>query len=189
MEWGSGATPVPDRDAVAGEFVAVLTKDTVPLAAPLVPGVNVRVTCFVVPAAIESGNVSPVALNPDPVTFAAETATEPVPVFESITVCVVLNPTTTLPKETLVGAALRRNVAAVVAVPDKATVGAVLEALLVVVKLPEKVPAAAGANLTLRLTDCPAGIEIGKVAPTKLNPLPVTVAFVTDIAVPPMLEI
>lgn len=189
VEWGSGATPVPDSDAVAGEFVAVLTNETDPDAAPLVPGVNVRVTWLVVPAAIANGNVNPVTLNPDPVTLAAETVTEPVPVFERVTVCVVLNPTTTLPKETLVGDALNRKVAAVVAVPDRATVGAVFDALLVVVNVPEKVPAAVGANLTLRLADCPAGIVIGNVVATRLNPLPVTVAFVTERAVPPVLEI
>jgi hypothetical protein len=189
VECGSGATPVPDRDAVAGEFVAVLTKETVPLAAPLVPGVNVRVTCFVVPAAIATGNVRPVTLNPDPVTFAAETVTEPVPVLVRVTVCVVLNPTTTLPKETLVGDALNEKVAAVVAVPDKVTAGAVFDALLLAVNVPEKVPAAVGANVTPRLADCPARIEIGKVVLTRLNPLPVTVAFVTDRVVPPVLEI
>lgn len=45
-----------------------------------------------------------------------------------------------------------------------------------------------GANLTLRFTDWPAATEIGNVAPIRLKPVPVTVAFVTDMAVPPVFE-
>jgi hypothetical protein len=85
-ECGSGAVPVPDSVAVAGEFVAVLTKDTDPFAGPLAAGANLRVTCLFVPAAIVTGNVRPVTLKPEPVTFAALTVTDPVPVLDSVTV-------------------------------------------------------------------------------------------------------
>lgn len=188
VECGSGATPVPVRVAVAGELVALLTNETDPDAAPLEPGVNVSVTCLLPPAAIAAGSVSPVTLKPDPAGFAAETVTEPVPVFDRVTVCVALVPTTTFPKETVAGAALSRKVGAAVAVPDNVTTGGVFGALLVTVSDPLKVPVAVGANLMLRLALWPAGIEIGNVAPTRLNDAPATVAFVTDMAVPPVFE-
>jgi hypothetical protein len=71
---------------VAGEFVAVLTNETDPEAVPLVAGVNETVTGRLAPAAIDAGKVNPETANPDPVTFAAESVTDPVPVFERVTV-------------------------------------------------------------------------------------------------------
>lgn len=188
VECGSGAVPDPDRLAVAGELVAVLTKETDPVAAPLAAGANVTVTCFVVPAAIATGSVNPETLNPVPVTFAALTVTELVPVFESVTVALVLLPTTTLPNETLVGETLSRAVGAAVAVPDSETVGGVFGALLLMVRLPVKLATVAGANRTVNVVACPAGTEIGNVAPTRLNEVPVTVALVRDIAAPPVFD-
>ena len=152
-ECGKGAVPVPDRVTVAGEFVAVLTNDTEPLAAPLPPGVKVTVACLFAPAVIVVGSVRPLTVKPDPVTFAALTVTDPVPVFESVTVLLELPPTRTLPNERLVGEALSRNVAAAVAVPDRVTTGGVFGALLVTVNEPEKVPAAPGANFTDSVVD------------------------------------
>lgn len=85
VECGSGAVPEPDKVAVAGEFVAVLINETDPDAVPLALGANVRVTGRVVPAGIVAGKVNPVTLNPVPVTFAAESDTEPVPVLDRVT--------------------------------------------------------------------------------------------------------
>jgi hypothetical protein len=99
-----------------------------------------------------------------------------------------LFPTRTLPKGTLVGDALSTKVAAAVAVPERVTVGAVFEALLLIVNEPENVPAALGANLTVIVVDWLAGTEIGNPVVTRLNPVPETVALVTDIAVPPVFE-
>lgn len=153
VECGRGAVPDPERLAVAGEFVAVLTNETEPDAAPLWLDVKVKVTGRVLPAAIVAGSVKPVTLKSEPLTFAAETFTDPVPVFESVTVCVVLLPTTTLPKETLVGETLNKNVGGLVAVPDNVTTGGVFGALLVTVNVPLKVLAVVGANVTFRLAD------------------------------------
>jgi hypothetical protein len=114
----------------------LLTNDTVPDALPLVCGVNVIVTFWLAPAAIASGSVVPVRLNPDPVKLAADTETDEVPVFESFTVWFAEFPTNTLPNATLVGDALNKYVGAAVPVPDKLTTGAVLLALLAMVILP-----------------------------------------------------
>ncbi len=65
----------------------------------------------------------------------------------------MLFPTRMLPKETLVGEAFSKNVGAAVAVPDKATVGGVFGALLVIVSVPLNVPVAVGANLTVSVVD------------------------------------
>jgi hypothetical protein len=88
----------------------------------------------------------------------------------------------------LVGEALKRNVAEDVAVPESDTTGGVFGALLETVSVPVNVFAVVGANLTLRFTDWPAATVFGNVVETRLNPVPVTVAPVTDIEVPPVLE-
>jgi hypothetical protein len=128
--------PFPDSETTAGELVALLTKDTVPVALPLAWGVNVIVTFWLLPPAIVIGGAEPVRLNPVPVKFAAETVTEDVPVFESFTAWFVEFPTRTLPKVIVVGDALNRYVGAAVPVPDKLITGAVLLALLAIVIVP-----------------------------------------------------
>ena len=141
------------------------------------------------PALMVRGNVNPATLKSDPTTLAAETVTEPVPLFVNVVVFVPLFPITTLPKARLVGDALSKKVGAAVAVPESDTTGGVFGALLVIVSVPEKLPVAVGANLTVKFVAWPAGTEIGNVAPTRLNPVPATVALVTDIVVPPVFEI
>ena len=131
-----GCVPVPDNETVAGEFVALLTNETVPEALPLVCGVNVIVTFWLAPAAIVIGRVVPVRLNPDPVKLATDTLTDDVPVFESFTVWLDVFPISTLPNATVVGDALSKYVGAAVAVPDRLTTGAELVALLAMVIVP-----------------------------------------------------
>jgi len=104
----TGNVPDPESVAVAGEFVALLTNETDPVADPVVSGANESVTLAVLPAAMVIGIAVPVMLNPDPVKFALETETDPVPVFESVTALLTELPSTTLPKATLVGDTLSR---------------------------------------------------------------------------------
>jgi hypothetical protein len=98
-----GATPVPDSVTLAGEFVALLTNDAEPEAGPLTPGAKLIATVFVPPAAIVSGKLSPDALKTPPVKLAAVTVTELPPVFVSVTFWLAVFPSSTLPKEMLVG--------------------------------------------------------------------------------------
>jgi hypothetical protein len=149
----TGTVPVPDSVTDAGEFVALLTNETVPEAVPLVWGANEMVTLCVPPGPTVNGKLAPVRLNPIPVKFAADTDTAAVPVFDSVTVLLVELPSTTLPKLTLVGEALSKYVLVAVAAPDNVMAGAVFEALLATLMDPVKLPVVVGANRTPRLAD------------------------------------
>jgi hypothetical protein len=54
------------------------------------------------PTPSEADGLPPVTLKPEPVTVACEMFTVAVPVFVTVTVCVALPPTATLPNVTLV---------------------------------------------------------------------------------------
>ena len=66
----SRVTPVADRETVAGELVALLTTERLPMTLPLVAGAKVALRVAVWPAVRMSGNKRPLVLKPDPVTFA-----------------------------------------------------------------------------------------------------------------------
>jgi hypothetical protein len=102
-ECGRGTIPVALSEIVVGEFVALLVKDATPDTAPLTCGANRMVTERLAPAAIENGKVTPVTLNPAPVVLAEKTVTLELPVLDKVAVCVTALPTSTLPKERLVG--------------------------------------------------------------------------------------
>jgi hypothetical protein len=102
-ECGCGATPVPDSDTVAGEFVALLTNETDPENGPLIAGAKLIATVLVAPAAIVTGSVRPVALNTPPVKLAAESVTDPLPVLDNITFWLAVLVLRMLPKAMLVG--------------------------------------------------------------------------------------
>ena len=149
----TGTVPEPERDIVVGEFVALLTNETVPDAAPLVWGANEMVTFCVLPAATVSGRLTPLRLNPIPVKFAADTDTAAVPVLESVIVLLAELPSAMLPKFQLVGEALSRYVLAAVAEPERVTADTLFDALLAIVTVPVKLPVAVGANFTVKLAD------------------------------------
>jgi len=77
----------------------------------------------------------------------------------------------TLPKLRDVGLELSWPGVAV-PLPDKATVRFGLEASEVTVTVPLALPAALGANFTLKLVLSPAFNVVGEVDPTKLKPVP-----------------
>ncbi len=81
-------------------------------------------------------------------------------------------PTVTLPKLRLVG--LAPSVPGVTPVPDRGIVRLGFEALDVIVRLPLALPAADGANDTVKVALCPALNVTGAVIPLKLNPAPLT---------------
>jgi hypothetical protein len=64
----------------------------------------------------------------------------------------------------------------------------VFEALLAILTVPVKLPVVVGANLMLRLADPPAAMVIGKLAPTRLKPVPLTVAPDTERLDPPVFD-
>jgi hypothetical protein len=80
-------------------------------------------------------------------------------------------PTVTLPKLRLVGFALRAPGAT--PVPETGMVSVGFVAVEVTVRLPLTAPAAAGANLTVKVALCPPLNVTGAVIPLTLKPVPV----------------
>src|SRR5581483_5864092 len=93
------------------------------------------------------------------------------PVFRSVTDCVLLVPTTVLPKSRVVGVTLRSEVAPF---PEREIVAGELVALLMTDTLPVTLPEAMGANLTEKVVFCPAGRITGGEIPLRLKPVPET---------------
>lgn len=104
------AVPEPLSATVAGEFVALLTNETLPEAVPLLEGAKVKLALLLAAAASVNGKVSPVTPNPEPVKLAEETVTDELPVLLRFTVWLPDCPTTTDPNETEVGEADRSTV-------------------------------------------------------------------------------
>ena len=100
-------------------------------------------------------------------TVTCEIVTLAVPVFVRITLLELVVPALTLPKDRLVGFAESVTVPAT-PVPVKATVAGDPGALLVIVMVPGRLPAVAGANRALNVAVAPAAIVLGVVSPLKL---------------------
>jgi len=83
----------------------------------------------------------------------------------------LVTPTVTLPKLTLAGVT---EICGCTPVPLSAIVAGEFVALLVMVTLPERLAAVAGANITLNVVDCPAARASGTVKPATLNPVPLS---------------
>jgi hypothetical protein len=156
---------------------------------PAAVGVNVSVNDVFAPAVNVSGKLSPLRLYPVPDTAACEIVTLALPEFDSVIVCELLLPTTTLPKATLVGLAVSEELAAT-PVPVRGMVVGELGALLVSTTLPLTLPAVVGANTAVNVALCPAPIVSGRLRPLMLNPVPVTAASVSvKLAVPELLTV
>jgi hypothetical protein len=89
--------PVPDRAIAAGEPGALLTIETLPVAAPADVGAKVAVNDALLPALMLIGIVAPLTLNPVPEADACVTVRVALPLFVSVIVWVALLPTETLP--------------------------------------------------------------------------------------------
>jgi hypothetical protein len=165
----------------AGEFVALLTNDTDPLALPLAVGAKEIVAACVPPADNVKGRTRPLTLYALPVTLAAEIVTLPVPVFDSVTLWFAVAPIATVPYAIEVGDTLRSCVWAV-PLPVKDTVAGEFEALLTKDNDPLAVPVACGEKVTLKVALLPTAIVAGNDGPLTLYPVPVTFAAdtVTD---------
>jgi hypothetical protein len=98
-----GCIPMPVRETVAGEFVALLTTATLPARLPVEAGANVTLNEVDWPAARLSGSVIPLVLNPAPAALTCEMETLELPVLEIVTLCVALVPVVRLPKLSDVG--------------------------------------------------------------------------------------
>jgi hypothetical protein len=168
--------PVPLSAIVSGEFGALLTTEMLPVALPEPVGANCAVKLADCPAAIVSGAVTPVTLNPAPVTFTAETVTLAEPLFFNVIVCVLLLPTFTLPKFSLAGEAPS---CACVPVPLSAIVSGAPGPLFAIEIEPVALPAVVGANCAVNDALCPVPSVSGVARPVMLKPVPVVVAELT----------
>jgi hypothetical protein len=178
---GTCCTPLPVKEMVVGELVALLITETDPLPAPDAVGVKTTLNVAVEPAAIACGTLIPVVLKPVPEVVIFETLTVELPVLVSVTVCVLLLPTLTLPKLRLVALGESWSVVPVAApVPLIAMVLGEFGALLTNETLPLTAPALAGENATLKLELCP-GVKVrGRVRPLMTKLCPETVACEMD---------
>lgn len=87
-----GAIPVPEKVSSKGEFEALLTIATLPAKLPELTGANFALKVALFPGPRFRGRLSPVMLNPTPVTFACVTVTLLPPEFVNVTDCVWLLP-------------------------------------------------------------------------------------------------
>ncbi len=156
-------------------MLAVLTTEILPLALPVLAGVNTTLKDAVCPAARVNGRERPLTAKPAPLTLALETVTLPLPVLFRVAGWVLLPPTVTLPKLMLVGLTVSADVDAT-PVPLSATETGVLLALLTIEIVPVELPAVVGANFTLKVVLWPAGSVSGRESPLMLKLAPVTVA-------------
>ncbi len=164
-------TPVPLRLIRVGEFVALLTTETVPLKLLALVGEKAMDNVALCPAVRIDGGIDPVVLKLFPDTVVWAMVTLELPVLVIVAVCVALLPTVTFPKLKLVGLADNWSVAAI-PVPFKeiSTVGFVASLINEIV--PVALPGCAGANFTVAVALWPAGIFIGGETPVMLKPDP-----------------
>src|SRR5579863_110242 len=148
------ARPVPESGRLREASEAVLTNATLPLTAPAACGANATLKFVLCPAANVSGRASPARLNPVPVTVACETVSVEPPELVSVACCFWLLPIRTLPRAMLAGLTARKP--AVTPVPESGRLKEEFEASLVNPTVPLTVPAACGANTTLKFALCPA---------------------------------
>src|SRR5437899_11601283 len=96
---------------MAGELVALLTTETLPVVLPGIVGAKTTLKLAVWPAAKVSGAVRPLLLKPLPETLIWQMATLQLPELVSETVCPPLLPRMIVPKLRREGLAARREVA------------------------------------------------------------------------------
>lgn len=166
-----GCTPVPLRVMVAGELVALLVTEMVPEKLPVVVGAKATLMEVDCPAERVRGRARPVTLNPLPVKVSCERVSAELPALVRITLWVALVPVVKFPKPSEVGDAEICRVEET-PVPTRATADEELGELFVSVRLPENVPAEAGANLTEKDVEPPGGTLRGRVNPERLKPVP-----------------
>ncbi len=176
--------PLPAGDSCMVEFVALLTKEALAEAVPLVCGVKVTVMLALLPAATLNGKDCPLRANSEVPVAPEETITLD-PVALSVAVMLLLCPTTTLPKLKVPG--LMVSWPAIAPLPDIEIARFGFEAFDTTAMFPLTLPAEVGAKMAPKVKLCP-GISVnGKVSPVTLNPGPVTLACVTVRLEPPEL--
>jgi len=146
------AVPDPVRVSTVGELAALLRKEMIPDAVPLVCGVKVRVTDALWPAAIVVGKDKPPRVNSGLVEVAEEIFTLAA-VAVRVALRVLLVRMVTLPKFKAVG--LEVNPPAEIPLPARAIVKIGFEAFETTAIAPLAVPTTFGAKKILKVMLCP----------------------------------
>lgn len=97
-----GGVPLPVSASTAGEFEALLAKETLSDAVPLACGLNTRLNVALWPDVTVNGNETPPRVNSEVPKLADETVTL-APVALNVALMVLLWPTMTLPKFSVEG--------------------------------------------------------------------------------------
>jgi hypothetical protein len=172
---------VPAKEIVAGEFVALLDIDTLPLAFPAVVGLNVTFNVAVWLGASVVPAATPVAPNPVPVGVTPAIVTFEFPLLVNVTLKVPPFPIGTLPKLKLVGLTPNNWVEAN-PVPVNEIASGELGPLLTRDTDPLTLEVEVGENATLKVVLPPAAIVAGTARPLMLKPVPDT--FACEIVTP-----
>src|SRR5437879_9145267 len=106
------ATAEPLSAMVAGELLALLTTDTLPITLPAAVGANAAFSAIVGFGFSTVPDATRPAVNPVPVTVTLEIVTFELPLFVSVTLNELVLPTFTFPKFKLVGFAPSTKVGA-----------------------------------------------------------------------------
>lgn len=118
-----------------------------------------------------TGSDNPPTLNTELLVFAAVTVTF-APLAVRVPEALLLVPTTTLPNDRVVGETDNCPIVTV-PVPETGIVRVGFDAVELTVTVPLTLPAACGANETLKFALCPPASVSGVLIPAKLKPLPV----------------
>lgn len=89
-------TPVPDREIVAGEFLALLVTVTLPVTLVVDDGVKLTIKVVDCPGVKIRPEETPLAVNPAPEMETFETVTFELPVLENVTLWLLVLPILTL---------------------------------------------------------------------------------------------
>ena len=150
---------------VSGEFGALLTTVTVPVALPVVVGANCAVKVAACPALIVNGAAIPLMLKPAPEAETWEMVRLADPLFVSVTVWEPVLPVSTEPNVTADGLAPSWLA---VPVPDIVIVAGDPAALLTTEMVPVALPADVGAKVALNEALDPGLMVIGVAGPLTL---------------------
>ena len=163
----AGAVAVAESETTRGELVALLVTVTPPVRLPAEAGAQVTLNEVDCPAESEIGNETPVALKPVPLAATCEMVTVELPVLVRVTFREAALPVGRLPKLNEAGFAESVTTCAT-PVPLRGTLVGEEGALLTRLRLPDRLPAAAGANEMLNAAEAPGATESGRVSPERL---------------------
>ena len=167
------AVPDPARVSIVGVLAALLAREMIPDAVPLIRGVKVKVSDALCPAAMVLGKDIPPRLNSGLLEVAEDRVTlDPVAVRAAVRVLLV--PTVTLPKFKAV--ALEVICPAGIPLPDRVIDKSGFEVFETIAIRPLAFPPTLGVKRTLKVTLCLLFRLRGNLRLLKLNPAPVTVA-------------